>query len=450
LLPNLLVEGDRLYAAKQLAAATALFRQAFLLSPADPNVLLRLAVVLAESDDLYSSATLLRWAERLAPLSVDVHSNRASLQLRQKEPEMAAVSASRAIVLDPCRWGAYTNFAVANQSLALPEQALCYYERSLQLCPSGNDHPRVNIGQLLLSMGRFAEGWPQFARRFDVNTPHLATRLPRLVRVDRASRVLLWGDQGVGDQIMFSSMLNDWLARRVASTLRVDDRLVSLFSRSFPTLDVIGESYQFDEAQYDAQLSLGDLGGFLRQTADDFLGCPGAFLSADQDLVGKYGRQLRRSGARLVVGVSWRSQNVDTGAKRSMSPTQLCDSLALPGITLVNLQYGKREQDDVADLMRDSGVDNTLDLDGLAAVIAACDLVITIGNTTAHLAAALGRETWVLVPKASGWRWMQQGTRTPWYESVEIFRQTSDNDWREPLGEIRRRLVHKLENLSHD
>jgi hypothetical protein len=256
---------------------------------------------------------------------------------------------------------------------------------------------------------------------------------------------LLWGDQGVGDQIMFSSMLNDWLARRVASTLRVDDRLVPLFSRSFPTLDVIGESCQFDEAQYDAQLSLGDLGGFLRQTADDFLGHQGAFLSADQDLVGKYGQQLLRSGARLVVGVSWRSQNVDTGAKRSMSPTQLCDSLALPGITLVNLQYGKREQDDVADLMLDSGVDNTLDLDGLAAVIAACDLVITIGNTTAHLAAALGRETWVLVPKASGWRWMQQGSRTPWYESVEIFRQTSDNDWREPLGEIRRRLVHKLE-----
>jgi tetratricopeptide (TPR) repeat protein len=363
---------------------------------------------------------------------------------------MAAVSASRAIALDPARWGAYTNFAVANQSLALPEQALCYYERSLQLRPTGNDHPRVNIGQLLLSMGRFAEGWAQFARRFDVNTPHLATRLPRLVKVDRASRVLLWGDQGVGDQIMFSSMLNDWLARRVASTLRVDDRLVPLFSRSFPTLDVIGESCQFDEAQYDAQVSLGDLGGFLRQTADDFLGRQDAFLAADQDLVGKYGQRLRRSGARLVVGVSWRSQNVDTGAKRSMSPMQLCDSLALPGVTLVNLQYGKREQDDVADLMLDSGVDNTLDLDGLAAVIAACDLVITIGNTTAHLAAALGRETWVLVPKASGWRWMQQGPRTPWYESVEIFRQTSDNDWREPLGEIRRRLVHKLENLSHD
>jgi len=445
LLPNLLVEGGRLYAAKQLAAATVLFQRAFLLSPADPNVLRRLAVVLAESGDLNSSATLLRWAARLTPFSADVHSNRASLQLRQKELEMAAVSASRAIALDPGRWGAYTNFAVANQSLALPEQALCYYERSLQLRPTGNDYPRVNIGQLLLSMGRFAEGWSQFARRFDVNTPHLPTRLPRLVRVDRASRVLLWGDQGVGDQIMFSSMLNDWLARRVASTLRVDDRLVPLFSRSFPTLDVIGESCQFDEAQYDAQLSLGDLGGFLRQTADDFLGHQGAFLSADQDLVGKYGQQLLRSGARLVVGVSWRSQNVDTGAKRSMSPTQLCDSLALPGITLVNLQYGKREQDDVADLMLDSGVDNTLDLDGLAAVIAACDLVITIGNTTAHLAAALGRETWVLVPKASGWRWMQQGSRTPWYESVEIFRQTSDNDWREPLGEIRRRLVHKLE-----
>jgi tetratricopeptide (TPR) repeat protein len=450
LLPNLLVEGDRLYASKQLAAATAAFRQAFLLSPADPNVLLRLAVALAESDDLCSSAALLRWVARLAPFSVDVHSNSASLQLRQKEPEMAAVSASRAIALDPGRWGAYTNFAVANQSLAVPEQALCYYERSLQLRPSGNDHPRVNIGQLLLSMARLAEGWAQFARRFDVNTPHLATRLPRLVQIDRASRVLLWGDQGVGDQIMFSSMLNDWLARRVASTLRVDDRLVPLFSRSFPTLDVIGESCQFDEAQYDAQLSLGDLGGFLRQTADDFLGCQGVFLSADQDLVRKYGQRLRRSDSRLVVGVSWRSQNVDTGAKRSISPMQLCDSLALPGVTLVNLQYGEREQGDVAELMLDSGVDNTDDLDGLAAVIAACDLVITIGNTTAHLAAALGRETWVLVPKAPGWRWMQRGSRTPWYESVEIFRQTSDNDWCEPLGEIRRRLVQKLENPSHD
>ena len=432
--------------------ASALFRRCFVLTPECLNLSLRLAVVSADLGDLVASAIHLNRASAIDPVSVDVHFNQAALRLKQRLPDLAGESATKALLLDPARWGAYSNRAVADQARAMAESALYWYGRSLQLCSSGNDLARVNLGQLLLSLGRFAEGWTHFAQRFGVDTRHLKTSLPRFDPKVAHGKILLWGDQGVGDQVMFASMLPDWVAKSIPFTLRVDDRLVALFSRSFPAVEVIGESIGFDERAYSGQLSLGDLGLFFRQSIDDFHDRSGAFLLADTTRARTLKRQLRRTDDEILIGISWRSHNADTGVSRSLSLFRMMQTLALPGVRLVNLQYGDTAADtrtvpeyvQRGDWVSDSGIDNTQDLDGLASVIAACDLVITIGNTTAHIAAAIGQETWVLVPKAPAWRWMQHGRKTPWYDKVEIFRQTVDGDWNEPLHMVQERLRRKL------
>lgn len=449
---DLLLKGDRAYAARELVAASGIFRRCFVLAPGDLNLSLRLAVVSADLGDLVSSAIHLNRASAINPGSADVYFNQAALRLKQRLPDLAAESATKALLLDPARWGAYSNRAVADQARAMAESALHWYGRSLQLCSSDNDLARVNLGQLLLSLGRFAEGWAHFAQRFSVDTRHLKTALPRFDAKVAPGKVLLWGDQGVGDQVMFASMLPDWVAKGIPFTLRVDDRLVALFSRSFPTIEVVGESIAFDERAYSAQISLGDLGLFFRRSIDDFHDRSGAFLLPDVARARALGRQLRRSDAEVLIGISWRSHNADTGVSRSLSLLHIMETLALPGARLVNLQYGDTAADtrtvseyvQRSDWVSDSGIDNTQDLDGLAAVIAACDLVITIGNTTAHIAAAIGQETWVLVPKAPAWRWMQHGHKTPWYDKVEIFRQAVEGDWDEPLRLVQERLRRKL------
>jgi hypothetical protein len=118
---------------------------------------------------------------------------------------------------------------------------------------------------------------------------------------------------------------------------------------------------------------------------------------------------------------------------------------------VVNLQYGQQQslfdQEVTAkgiQIGSVEGIDNQNDLDSLAAVISACDLVISIGNTTAHLAAALGKPVWVLVPSAGSWRWMFRGTTTPWYPTVRLFRRSPSGDWGLVLNEISNEMYRRF------
>ena len=130
-----------------------------------------------------------------------------------------------------------------------------------------------------------------------------------------------------------------------------------------------------------------------------------------------------------AIGISWRSSNAETGAMRSVGWRELVEALRGEGVRLVNLQYGEvgAEIEGVYEELGErvwacGEVDNREDLDGLAALIEACDEVVSIGNATAHLAGALGKRTRVLLPEAPSWRWLAKGHTTPWYESVCIYR----------------------------
>jgi ADP-heptose:LPS heptosyltransferase len=91
-------------------------------------------------------------------------------------------------------------------------------------------------------------------------------------------------------------------------------------------------------------------------------------------------------------------------------------------------------------LLQHPDIDLTRDIEGLAGLIACCDLVVSVGNATAHLSGALGQKTWVLLPQVAGWRWMEEGDRCPWYDSLRLFRQTRRGDWAGVLASVRAAL----------
>jgi hypothetical protein len=153
---------------------------------------------------------------------------------------------------------------------------------------------------------------------------------------------------------------------------------------------------------------------------------------------------LSRSGIRPALGISWRSSNRESAARRSIDLVGLCETVvrAMPEVCFVNLQYGDTD-DEVRAVQRQSGIDIwrapqidlTRDLDDVAALICACDAVLTIGNATAHLCGALGQRAAVLLPFAPSWRWMAEGRRTPWYASLELFRKdTPATAWEEVIA----------------
>ena len=305
----------------------------------------------------------------------------------------------------------------------------------------------------LLTRGDFAEGWPAYewrwrekgaeAKRYDF-TPWAVERTP-------GRRLLLWGEQGLGDEILYSSMLGELAAAGTEITLEIDPRLGALMQRSFPGVRVVARTDppRVDPATFDCQSPLGNLGRWLRPSFDAF---PkhGGYLRADTGRADLFAERLRRPGPGKVVGISWSSANRDIGVEKSSALVDWAQLLRAPGIRFVNLQYGDTAEAREALRQRhDPGithlddVDLRNDIEGLAALCDACDLIITVSNVTAHMAGALGKPVWLLAPRAKGriWYWFSGRGDSPWYPSMRIFTQETPGDWQQVLGRVAQELT---------
>jgi len=195
-------------------------------------------------------------------------------------------------------------------------------------------------------------------------------------------------------------------------------------------------------ADYDFQAPLGSLGRWLRRSFDCFPRHQG-YLKPDPGRVAAYRSRLRERarGASLCVGISWTSANKDFGQDKSTGLADWQGLLRTPGCSFVNLQYGDTAAERAAAeklagvrIEHLADLDLYMDLDGLAALCAACDLVITVSNVTVHVAGAVGCPAWLVLPRFNGrlWYWFLDRTDSPWYPSVRIFDQLPGG-WRETL-----------------
>ncbi|MEX2016268.1 MAG: hypothetical protein WD873_06480, partial [Candidatus Hydrogenedentales bacterium] len=220
-------------------------------------------------------------------------------------------------------------------------------------------------------------------------------------------------------------------------------RLAPLFARSFPQARIHAHARRKDRAPLtineplDYQAPLGDLPRWLRPDPASFPDRP-RHLVADERRVAQWRERFAELGSERKVGVSWQAGGQPhERRRRSTALAEWLPVFAVPGCQFINLQYGECA-DEIAAARKKSGIrlhdfeagDPLVDLDDFAAKIAALDLVISVGNTTVHLAGALGVPVWALLPTVPGWRWLIAGERNPWYASVRAIRQTTTGDWR--------------------
>jgi ADP-heptose:LPS heptosyltransferase len=168
------------------------------------------------------------------------------------------------------------------------------------------------------------------------------------------------------------------------------------------------------------------------------------YLLADTDRSDKLRAKLKTS-EKLVCGISWISKNADHGEGKSLSLEALNPVLHLSGFDFVSLQYGETAEERDAFIQQHGvkihhvdEIDNQNDLDGLAALIGACDIVVTVSNTTAHLAAALGKPVIVMLPNndALFWYWHRDSHTTPWYPTVRLFRRSDTGRWEDVIDAV--------------
>ena len=275
---------------------------------------------------------------------------------------------------------------------------------------------------------------------------HLRTGIPACTPGPWPGRVLLWAEQGLGDEILFAGLLRHARRPGVELTLSADKRLHPVFRRAFPNIELIDRAplaqMRLDDG-YDAQAPMGDLAYLL--------GLDAQAIAADRTpyLLPNPVRRMQLKAdhpvlqSPVVCGLAWRSANPQWHAHKSVRLQDFHELLATPGMRFVNLQYGPvdEEIDSVRRMLgvevhRARGLDPFHDLEGLLALIDACDIVVTTSNVTAHLAGALGKRAAVLVPSGMSrlWYWHLADDTSFWYPSLRLFhRGHGASGWRDAI-----------------
>jgi tetratricopeptide (TPR) repeat protein len=413
----------------------------------------------------------------LAPNYADAHNNRAVALDQLGRQAEALASVDRALTIEPGHRAALVTRAVILRKLGRAEEALATCDRALALLADDpkaltvrgdalvdlerfeqalanfdrliardpSAAPKWNKSFICLGLGRLAEGWALYENRW-VAAAGLVPRSytqPRWNGEQVDDTLLVWGEQGLGDEILHASMIPDLKTRIRSVTLEVEPRLVPLFARSFPGVTVVPLSPALHAGPFAAQVPLGDLGRHLRVDWQAFPKREQGYLLADTGRTHELRQRL--DDGRTIVGLSWVSKAPIGGARKSARLSDFASLLRSPGYRFVDLQYGDTQIERDA-LERELGVrverlsdiDNTNDLDGLAALMCACDAIVTVSNTTAHLAGALGRPTWVMVPHGHAriWYWFRDRSDSPWYPRVRVRRQRRGQSWSELIADV--------------
>ncbi|MGE0725510.1 MAG: tetratricopeptide repeat protein, partial [Alphaproteobacteria bacterium] len=380
-----------------------------------------------------------REATRLAPDMVEGHNLLSLALLRQGRLAESEAASLAALSRDPDSADVVGHLATLQMALERHEEALANFSRALALRPDDAE-VRFNRSLIHFARGDFEAAWEDFAWRWKMGSAKRRPfRQPWWDGRATDAPVLVWGEQGIGDEILAASAFADARARTGGLVIESDNRLVPLFRRSFPDASVVGRADPPDPATELAaiQAPAVDLLFHLRRGWDDFPDHRGYLVPDPQRTAGLRAR-YRSGGAQRVVGISWSSANPRMGERKSLALAAWAPILRAPGCVFVNLQYGdtaaewQAVQDAGAAAIHDAEIDAMADLDGFAAQVAAMDLVITVSNSTAHFAGATGRPTWLLLPRGNGvlWYWMlSRDGRVPWYPSMRAYPQHEIGEW---------------------
>ena len=445
------------------AQGITLVRQALAVRNAFPDAHFNLARMLLAAGDAAGAKGHYEQTLAFSPGYAKAYNGLGILYRAQRSYPEACAAFERAIRLDGRLLDAYINLCNTYRDSCNEAGILKVAAAGLAVDPN-NDQLWLLRSEASFTLGHLAEGWREYEWRFvtaqqPVGKPNYA--LPMWKGEDLTTKgILIWCEQGVGDEIIFATMIAGVAARARRGVLQTTPRLVPLFTRSFPNVEVFGGTVPADVVRtLDVQSSIGSLGQWCRPS---FRAFPAAtdYLRADPTrtaaLRAKYVGGRERS---LLVGLSWRSANVVDGtsipdaAEKTVGLNQWGAILNVPGVTFVNLQYGGNREAIAAaqrefgvDIIDDPDINSLADLDGFAAQVAAMDIVISSSNTAAHMAGALGVPVWCATPRALGsgrrWYWFGEGRASPWYRSMTLFRQTQAGVWSDVLAEIGLTLVN--------
>jgi tetratricopeptide (TPR) repeat protein len=395
---------------------------------------------LKRMERLEEAMAAFRSAIAIDPNFVEAHNNLANTLTALRRYDEAIPAYRAALALRPEYPVALYNLGNALVELGRHDEALVHYADALRLDPDYAD-AGINMCSAKLAKGRWREGWDDYEYR--LRDTQFRKRHPPVARIqpltgdparDLAGKsVLIYREQGLGDGIMFASMIPDAVrvARRIAMVCH--PRLKGLFVRSFPDIDVIAQGQDTEPEGVERRYMIGSLGRLFRKRREDFPGTP--YLVPDPACLAAMRARLDGIGPRRKVGIMWRG-GVGGHSEKQRSLT-LDDMAAGMGEEFhwVSLNHLDSAAEEVAAFTAATGraihhwpeVLQADDYDETVALLAALDTVFTVTCTVGHCCGALGVPVHVLVPRAPEWRYGTEGSAIPWYRSMTMYRQDFDS-----------------------
>ena len=449
----------KLFELENYEVATNLFERLLNEKFENEGIYINLSNIYLNSERLDDSIILLKRAKEKYPSNEIISFNLGNLY-KSKGKFLEAINEFKvAINTKSDFFQAYSNLGVTYNNIGKYSKGIKFLNHSLSINKKNNtsrSSSLTNIGIAKLTLGKFKEGWEKYEYRWKVD-PGDKVVWPLKDRPlwdgTGGKRVLLWREQGIGDDIIFLGLVSEaYEAAGQPMSVLIDPRLVTICERSMPGIEFLPALRQpVKEDSFDCHLPMGSLPRLFRSAEEDFSRTREGYLKADMTRVETLRKELGIEDKK-VIGISWKSFKSLNTTKKSMDLDRFGRMFQDCNVALLNLQYGdvdeeirEFEKSTGIHILQSASVDLREDLDGLAALIELCDLVVSTSNITIHMAGALGKDSWVLLPFAANCWWLIDRSDSLWYPTVKLYRQKSLQDWSAILEVVRSDLDQRFD-----
>lgn len=403
-------------------------------------------------------------AVSLKPTDTRSHTNLGACFNTMERLSDALFCFETALKIDPVNVLALSNIAIIHDKRGDSELAIEYLTRALALVEKGSQNEVelfYKMSYPLLYSGNLKKGWEMYEYGFKPHhplsrSPKRIFNSPQWTGEDISNKkILVWREQGLGDEIMFFSILPDLLKECSSVTIECDSRLVSLLQRSFPNCQVREQQYKqlsgiSDKDDFDFHLPVGSLMKHYRNNIEDFQrGNP--YFIPDENLKSEFSSRLSKLRSKKLIGICWRSGMIS--AERNLNYTAIsewAEIFKIQGVEFINLQYGDcenelrlAEQEFNIKIHRWEDVDLKNDIEKVVALVSQLDCVISAGTAVAQITGATGTHLKIFTPK----NWTLLGTNQyPWIPNSQLF----TVEYGKPISDTLPLIAHEIKsNFLH-
>lgn len=429
------------------------YLKAIQFKPGNPAVYNNMGTVLRVMGEMENAAKCFKTALALKPDYAEAYQNFGTVLKEQGKLDEAANSYRTALQLNPQSAVSYVGLGNVLIECGKVDEALQSYETALALKP---DFPEAKWNQALayLMKGELEKGWEgqELRLKFQKYYPHVYQKPFWKGETFQGKRLLIYDEIGYGDVFQFIRYL-PWVKARGGTVVFECKKGLSRLLSDFPGIDELLErsNEPVPEENFDLQLPMESLPGIFGTTLAT-IPADVPYLIVDPQLAQSWKKRLDVY-AGFKVGLVWAGNpNNQYDSARSCALLDFTPLAAIEGVTFVSLQKGPAEAQltNPPQGMRIIALGSELnDFADTAAVIESLDIVISVETAAPHLAGALGKEIWTILSFVPAWRWMMERSDSPWYPSMQLFRQTQRGEWGEVMREVAIQLKQKIAAKQH-